>query len=206
MGVGCHFLLQCMKVKSESEIAQLCPALSDPMDCNPLGSSIHGIFQARVLEWGAIALASLLSLFPRNTLHYIVCVSLKCAMYMPNHKHFLKILILGSAVRSLCCCAWPFSSWGEWELLSGWDEWASHCGGFSCCREWSLEGWASVVVAHGLSCPMACGIFLDLCPQHWQADSQPLDQQGSLQGFSKTIPSPRISLHFHLGQCRSYHE
>ena len=44
-----------MKVKSESEVAQLCPTLSDPMDCSPPGSSIHGIFQARVLEWGAIA-------------------------------------------------------------------------------------------------------------------------------------------------------
>ena len=54
-GVGCHFLLQCMKVKSESEVAQSCPTLSDPMDCNLPGSSIHGIFQARVLEWGAIA-------------------------------------------------------------------------------------------------------------------------------------------------------
>ena len=54
-GVGCHFLLQCMKVKSESEVAQLCPTLSDPMDCSPPGSSVHGIFQARVLEWGAVA-------------------------------------------------------------------------------------------------------------------------------------------------------
>ena len=54
-GVGCHFLLQCMKVKSESEIAQLCLTLRDPMDCSPPGSSVHGIFQARVLEWGAIA-------------------------------------------------------------------------------------------------------------------------------------------------------
>ena len=53
-GVGCHFLLQCMKVKSEREVAQLCPTLSDPMDCSLPGSSIHGIFQARVLEWGAI--------------------------------------------------------------------------------------------------------------------------------------------------------
>ena len=53
-GVGCHFLLQCMKVKSESEVAQLCPTLSDPMDCSLPGSSIHGISQARVLEWGAI--------------------------------------------------------------------------------------------------------------------------------------------------------
>jgi len=55
-GVGCHFLLQCMKMKSESEVAQSRPTLSDPMDCSPLGSSVHGIFQARVLEWGAIAL------------------------------------------------------------------------------------------------------------------------------------------------------
>ena len=54
-GVGCHFLLQCMKVKSEREVAQPCPTLSDPMDCSLPGSSIRGIFQARVLEWGAIA-------------------------------------------------------------------------------------------------------------------------------------------------------
>ena len=54
-GVGCHFLLQCMKVESESEVAQSCPTLSDPMDCSPPGSSVHGIFQAGVLEWGAIA-------------------------------------------------------------------------------------------------------------------------------------------------------
>ena len=53
-GVGCHFLLQCMKVKSEREVTESCPTLSDPMDCGPPGSSIHGIFQARVLEWGAI--------------------------------------------------------------------------------------------------------------------------------------------------------
>ena len=52
--VGCHFLLQCMKVKSESEVAQSCLTLSDPMDCSPAGSSIHGIFQARTLEWVAI--------------------------------------------------------------------------------------------------------------------------------------------------------
>ena len=51
-GAGCHFLLQCMKVKSESEVAQSCPTLSDPMDCSPPGSAIHGIFQARGLEWG----------------------------------------------------------------------------------------------------------------------------------------------------------
>ena len=52
-GVGCRFLLQCMKMKSESEVAQLCLTLSDPMDCNLPDPSVHGIFQARVLEWGA---------------------------------------------------------------------------------------------------------------------------------------------------------
>ena len=57
-GVGCHFLLQCMKVKSESEVAQLCPTLSNPMSCSLPGSSVHGIFQARVLEWGAIAFSN----------------------------------------------------------------------------------------------------------------------------------------------------
>ena len=55
IGVGCHFLLQCMKVKRESEVAQSCPTPSDPMDCSLPGSSVHGIFQARVLERGAIA-------------------------------------------------------------------------------------------------------------------------------------------------------
>ena len=57
-GVGCHFLLQCTKVKSESEVAQSCPTLPDPLDCSPPGSSVHGIFQARVLEWGAITFSS----------------------------------------------------------------------------------------------------------------------------------------------------
>ena len=54
-GVGCHFLLQCMKVKSEREVTQSCPTPSNPMDYSLPGSSIYGIFQARVLEWGAIA-------------------------------------------------------------------------------------------------------------------------------------------------------
>ena len=60
--VGCHFLLQCMKVKSESEVGQLCPTLRNAMDCSLPGSSIHGIFRARVLEWGAIAFSMYLFL------------------------------------------------------------------------------------------------------------------------------------------------
>ena len=57
-GVGCHFLLQCMKVRNESEVAQSCPTLCDPMDCSPPGSPVPGIFQARTLEWGAIAFSA----------------------------------------------------------------------------------------------------------------------------------------------------
>ena len=58
-GMGRHFLLQCIKVKSEREVTQSCPTLSDPTDCSLPGSSVHGIFQARVLEWGAIAFSDL---------------------------------------------------------------------------------------------------------------------------------------------------
>ena len=57
-GVGCHFLLQCTKVKSESKVAQSCLTLSDPMDCSLPGSFVHGSFQARVLEWGAFAFSA----------------------------------------------------------------------------------------------------------------------------------------------------
>ena len=80
-GVGCHFLSQCMKVKSESEVAQSCPTLSDPMDCSLPGSSIHGIFQARVLKWVAIA-------FSKNS-HCIyiiygkVCVFMLLSQFIP---------------------------------------------------------------------------------------------------------------------------
>ena len=58
--VGCHFLLHCMKVKSESEVAQSCPTLSNPMDCSPPGSSAHGVFQARALEWAPVPSPSLM--------------------------------------------------------------------------------------------------------------------------------------------------
>ena len=73
-GVGCHFPLQCMKVKSESEVAQSCPTLSHPMDCSPPGSSIHGIFQERVLEWVAIA-------FSRWNLKSIQKSAHRCLVY-----------------------------------------------------------------------------------------------------------------------------
>ena len=75
-GVGCHFLLQCIKVKSESEVTQSCPTLRDPMYCSLPGSSVHGIFQARVLEWGAIAFSESM-----HKVHIIklVCKTSKCS-------------------------------------------------------------------------------------------------------------------------------
>ena len=62
-GVGCHFLLQCVKVKSEREVTQSCPTLCNPMDCSPTRLLVHGILQARVLEWGAIAFSAAISIF-----------------------------------------------------------------------------------------------------------------------------------------------
>ena len=69
-GVGCHFLLQCMRVKSESKVAQSCLTLSDPMDCSPPGSSIHGIFQARVPEWGCLG-----KFIPKHFIGFVAVVN-----------------------------------------------------------------------------------------------------------------------------------
>ena len=81
-GIGCHFLLQCMKVKNESEVAQSCPTLSDPMDCSLPGFSVHGIFQARVLEWVAIPFSS----EGVRTLLLASCVDLSCTSVHNNSK------------------------------------------------------------------------------------------------------------------------
>ena len=91
-GVGCHFLLQCLKVKSESEVAQSCQTLSDPMDCSLPGSSVHGIFQARVLEWGASSLLTL-------TNFVLMCVvSDQWSMLHPYHSEGSHIPALGTTV------------------------------------------------------------------------------------------------------------
>ena len=71
-GVGCHFLLQCRKVKSESEVAHSCPTLRYPMDCSLPGSSVHGVFQARVLEWGAITFSASLPQIPLDLMTKIL--------------------------------------------------------------------------------------------------------------------------------------
>ena len=113
-GVGCHFLLQCIIVKSESEVAQLCLTLSDrdPMDCSLPGSSIHGIFQARVLEWGAIAFSE--SHFSHvqlcATLWAIVCQVPLSVRFFPSKNigagcHFLlqRIFLIQELNPSLLC-------------------------------------------------------------------------------------------------------
>ena len=82
-GVGCHFLLQCRKVKSESEVTQSCPTLRDPMDCSLPGSSIHGIFQARVLEWGAIAFSTSHSYKP-SLLSFLHDFHSLCPSFLPQ--------------------------------------------------------------------------------------------------------------------------
>ena len=94
-GVGWHFLLQCMKVKSESEVTQSCPTLSDLMDCSLPGSSVHGIFQARVLEWGAIALSEV-SLLQHNWLnHQSLVIALHLSPLLPTYlKVGLKVPVL----------------------------------------------------------------------------------------------------------------
>ena len=104
-GVGCHFLLQCMKVKSESEVAQLCPTLSDPMDCSLPGSSIHGIFQARVLEWGAIAFSNIVYKGYKKQ-HILFCRSFKTSdlygkLYLIDDiQIFVQIQLIGVRVTA----------------------------------------------------------------------------------------------------------
>ena len=114
-GVGCHLLLQCMQVKSEREVAQSCPTPSDPMDCSPPGSSAHGICQARVLEWGAIALIIIILIqCPASENPVPLPVKLKCLCSEPcpprdgrkkeiNTSPSLRLAILGDT----CKIKWP---------------------------------------------------------------------------------------------------
>ena len=98
-GAGCHFLFQRMKVRSESEDAQSCPTLSDPMDCSLPGSSVHGIFQARVLEWGAIAFGIALKLGMLLSLG--LCLLVSPPPRGPTISRFLPHLIYGATRLAL---------------------------------------------------------------------------------------------------------
>ena len=135
-GVGCHFLLQCMKIKRESEVAQSCPTLSDSMDYSLPGSSVHGIFQARVLEWGAIAFSAGNMLRTTKRIKQGIksdwCWSGDWGgtwresrrPVIVKGQDFFKYQLLGAAF-GLHYCTWTFSSCGTW---------SSHFAGFSCCR------------------------------------------------------------------------
>ena len=104
-GVGWHFLLQCMKVKNESEVAQSFPTLSDPMDCSLPGSSIHGIFQARVLEWGAIAFSMyiysgiLFSLQVVEFCHATTWVNLEYALLSEINTAWFYLYVISKVVK-----------------------------------------------------------------------------------------------------------
>ena len=97
-GVGCHFLLQCMKVKSESEVAQSCLTLSNPMDCSLPGSSIHGIFQARVLEWGAIAFSQNVYILFQNLLKILLVKFIPSLNSYVNCKFHLQAFIFMNTI------------------------------------------------------------------------------------------------------------
>ena len=98
-GVDCHFLLQCMKVKSESEVTQSCPTLSDLMDCSLPGSSVHGIFQARVLEWDTIAVSFFCFIFSYSFSYIQSLIILLC--YYTLTLSFSVIVIFYVFINSL---------------------------------------------------------------------------------------------------------
>ena len=110
-GVGCDFLLQCMKVKSEGEVTQLCPTVHDLMDCSLPGSSAHGVFQARVLEWVAIS-------FSYSYLNKRVWVNTLVLWQLNSLKLFpLKVCNkIANQKRKLE----PFTVWMDIELISPW--------------------------------------------------------------------------------------
>ena len=85
-----------MKMKSESEVAQLCPTFSDPMDCSLSGSSVHGIFQARVLEWGAIAFSKMMCkcMYIYMCVYVYVCVYICLYIYWALKFYLLHLLCI----------------------------------------------------------------------------------------------------------------
>ena len=115
IGVGCHFLLQCMKVKSEREVTQSCLTLCDPMDCTLPGSSVHGIFQARVLVWSAIA-------FSKNKVYKVIKKTVKTIYYLQleiNYHLYLGVETLDLTVVLIMNSLLPNADWNwrKWRKL-----------------------------------------------------------------------------------------
>ena len=132
IGVGCHFLLQCMKVKSESEITQSCRTLHDPMDCSLPGSSIHGIFQARVLELVATAFSDKESWAPKNWCFWTVVLEktlespLDCEEIQPVHPKGDQSWVFIGRTDVVCCSPWGWHNWVaelNWPRIESWAPW-----------------------------------------------------------------------------------
>ena len=121
--MGCHFLLQCIKVKSESEVAQSCPTLRDLMDCSPPGSSILGIFQARALEWAAIAFSG--SYLMKGSFSFIFSLSVLILRQFCDYQVSVLQYLLGFVVCGNVLEFWGWEEGGdrdrrgkEWKLLA----------------------------------------------------------------------------------------
>ena len=107
-GVGCHVLLQCMKVKSESEVDQSCLTLNDPMDCSLPGPSIHGIFQARILEWGAIAFSDMCTTLAIYVVILLIMLSwFVCLLVSVD----LTLSVDTQMSKTKTCAAWPYGAY-----------------------------------------------------------------------------------------------
>ena len=111
-GVGCHFLLQCMKVKSESEVSQLCPTPSNPMGCSLPGSSLHGIFQGRILEWVAISFPRRSS--PPRDRTPVSHISGRCFNVWATRDSLNNCNQMGSYASRLSGVKFSFALWGWW--------------------------------------------------------------------------------------------
>ena len=136
-GVGCHFLLQCMKLKSEREVTQSYPTILDPMDCSLPGSSVHGIFQARVLEWGAIAFSGVKAR-SRWRMNVGGCEKAQCPRSLRST--FKTCNFNGLGLVCFVCLVWHSETLG-WCLLK--TEMLGHIWGLCLplvqCKEWVLE-------------------------------------------------------------------
>ena len=129
-GVGCHFLLQCMKVKSQSEVAQSWPTLCKPMDCSLPGSSVHGIFQGRVLEWVAIA-------FSTMKFWKFLCFNIKIAVFSPKIQVSTNLLGCPWTTEHFMPLPAPF---GLGQILNNWGLESKRTRDHSL-QEWLTNSW-----------------------------------------------------------------